>query len=341
MARTLLEVKNLRTYFFTRWGVSRAVDDVSFALRERETLGLVGESGCGKSVTCLSILRLVPRPAGRIIGGEILLEGEDLLQKSEREMREIRGGQVSMILQDPLASLNPVFTVGNQLLEAIPISHELRGHSRWDRAKEMLRLVRIPSPEMRLRNWPHELSGGMRQRVVGAIAMARQPHLLIADEPTTSLDVTIQAQYLSLLREIQREAGVSIIFVTHDFGIVARMCGRVAVMYAGKIVEMAGTMDLFSNPLHPYSMALMRSVPKVEERVERLDSIEGEPPLLHALPQGCRFAPRCPSSFERCAVDMPPLAPITDERSVSCWLYKEVLTEQHESEKNGGCSTGL
>jgi oligopeptide/dipeptide ABC transporter ATP-binding protein len=265
---------------------------------------------------------MVFEPAGRIIGGEIILQGENLVKKSEREMRRIRRSKISMILQDPMTSLNPVFTIGNQLTEAIKIHSGLKGQSLWNRAKKMLEMVQIPSPELRLKNWPHELSGGMRQRVVGAIALSCEPRLLIADEPTTSLDATIQVQYLRLLHELQRQTGLSLIFVTHDFGIVARMCQRAAVMYAGKIVETADVRDLFDSPEHPYTQALMKSVPKVEEKVQRLASIEGQPPPLHDLPPGCAFVPRCPYSTDRCrSTENPPTIEINHEHSVSCWNY--------------------
>jgi oligopeptide/dipeptide ABC transporter ATP-binding protein len=316
-----LEVKNLKTYFFTRWGTVKAVDGVSFCLKEGETLGLVGESGCGKSITCLSILRLVPQPAGRIVGGEILFQGEDLLKKSEREMREIRGAKISMILQDPMTSLNPVFTIGNQLTEAIKIHRGLKGKDLRERAVDILRMVRISSPEERLRNWPHQLSGGMRQRVVAAISLSCEPRLLVADEPTTSLDATIQMQFLRLLREVQQQAGLTMIFVTHDFGIVARMCNRVAVMYAGKIVEMAEVRELFNRAAHPYTEALMKSVPKADEKVERLTSIEGEPPRLHNVPPGCTFTPRCSYAADNCRDEYPPSVEIRSGHLVSCWKY--------------------
>lgn len=322
MDKMHLEVQDLRTYFFTRWGTVKAVDGVSFTLKEGETLGLVGESGCGKSVTCLSLLRLVPEPAARIAGGQILLGGEDLLKKSKEEMRKIRGSKISMILQDPMTSLNPVFNIGNQLTEAIKLHRGLRGKSLRQRAREMLEKVRISSPEARLRNYPHELSGGMKQRVVGAIALSCEPHLLIADEPTTSLDATIQAQYLKLLCELQKQVRLTMIFVTHDFGIVARMCSRVAVMYAGKIVEIADVRELFNHPLHPYTKLLMKSVPRVEEGIERLVSIEGQPPPLHHLPPGCVFALRCPCVEDGCRLkEYPPSVQVTDGHSVSCWKY--------------------
>ena len=320
MVEKLLIVEDLKTYFFTRKGVAKAVDGLSFYLREGETLGLVGESGCGKSMTALSILRLVPQPAGRIVGGRVLLEGEDLLQKSELEMRRIRGRKVAMILQDPMTSLNPAYSVWSQLSETIKLHQKLRGRALWEKARDMLRLVRIPSPEERLRNFPHELSGGMRQRVTGGIALSCQPRLLIADEPTTALDVTIQAQFLALLREVREQLGLSVIFVTHDFGIVETMCDRVAVMYAGKIVEQAPVRELFDAPRHPYTVALMRSVPKVEEKLDRLPAIGAQPPPLYDLPPGCSFFPRCTVGNDKCQ-HSPPQVTVGDEHTVSCWLY--------------------
>jgi oligopeptide/dipeptide ABC transporter ATP-binding protein len=319
---SFLEVNNLRTYFFTRWGTVKAVDDVSFSVSPGESFGLVGESGCGKSITCLSLLRLVPQPAGRIVGGQILLQGENLLNKTEEEMRKIRGAKISIILQDPMTSLNPVFTIGNQLNEPIRIHLRLKGQRLLKRAAELLKLVRIPTPEVCLRNWPHQLSGGMRQRAAAAMALASEPALLIADEPTTSLDATIQVQFLQLLLELKRERGLTLIFVTHDFGIVARMCDRVAVMYAGKIVEMADVRDLFNHPAHPYTQGLMKALPKVDKNVERLVSIEGEPPRLNDVPQGCAFAPRCSSAKDKCQPDQyPPMVEIGEGHWTSCWKY--------------------
>ncbi len=323
MDHPLLEVKDLRTWFFTRWGVVKAVDGVSFTLEAGETLGLVGESGCGKSMTALSILRLQPRPAGRIVGGQVLLQGEDLLQMSEREMRGIRGRQISMILQDPMQSLNPVFSVGEQIAEALRIHQGLEGRTLWEQTRDLLRRVKIPSPELRLRAYPHQMSGGMRQRVVGAISLACRPAILIADEPTTSLDVTIQAQYLRLLKGLQEEMGLALIFITHDFGIVAKMCDRVAVMYAGRIVESAEVRTLFNNPRHPYTVALLNSVPRLETKIERLSSIEGQPPSLDDLPPGCPFAPRCPHARERCRQEYPPEVAVADGHRVSCWMPAE------------------
>ena len=261
----VLKVENLRTYFRTRWGEVKAVDGVSFELRKGETLGIVGESGSGKSVTVLSMMRLIPIPPGRIVEGTITLDGEDLLQLSESEMSKVRGSKIALIIQDPMTSLNPVFTIGNQVTEAIRIHQDIPKRSVMEKALEVLRKVNIPAAESRIRDYPHQLSGGMRQRVVGAIGVSCQPLVLIADEPTTSLDVTIQAQYLKLLRDLQQESGMSLIFITHDFGIVAKMCDRVAVMYAGKIVELGSVRDIFNKPSHPYTEALLASVPKMEE----------------------------------------------------------------------------
>ena len=315
----LLKVSNLKTYFFTNYGIVKAVDGVSFNVKSGETFGIVGESGCGKTITALSIMRLIPEPPGRIVEGEIILEGEDLLKRSLKDMGQIRGKKISMILQDPMTSLNPVFTVGNQLTEAIKIHHGLKGSMLWGRAKELLELVQIPSPEVRLKNWPHELSGGMRQRVVGAIAVSCEPKFLIADEPTTALDATIQVQYLRLLRELQEKTQVGLIIITHDFGIIARMCQRAAVMYAGKIVETGTVKELFDNPSHPYTAALMRSLPKLEEKVERLASIPGQPPPLHAVIQGCRFAERCDFSNNTCLSEYPPEIEISNGHYANCW----------------------
>ena len=318
MGTRLLEVQDLKTYFIRSNSVVKAVDGVSFYVGENETLGLVGESGSGKTVSCLSILRLVPKP-GRIVGGRILLEGEDLLAMSEKKMQEIRGCEISMILQDPMTSLNPVFTIGNQIGESISTHLKFGGAELIARIIEMLKLVRIPAPETRISAYPHQMSGGMKQRVVGAISISCQPRLLIADEPTTSLDVTIQAQYLELLKDIQRELGVSLIFITHDFGIVANMCDRVVVMYAGQIVESAPVRDIFYRPAHPYTAALLKAVPKLETKVDRLTSIPGQPPRLDRLPAGCRFAPRCSRADGKCVQDEPPLLATDDDRSVKCW----------------------
>ena len=320
VAPFVIDVRDLRTHLVTRWGTVRAVDGVSFAIGEGETLGLVGESGSGKSMTCLSLVRLVPRPAARILGGQVLLDGLDILTRSEDEMREIRGRRIGMILQDPMSSLNPVFSIGMQMREPVALYHGLRGAALTARAVALLAAVRIPSPAQRLRAFPHQLSGGMRQRVVGAMAIAAPPRLLIADEPTTSLDLTIQAQYLGLLKELQQRHRFALIFVTHNLGIVAKICDRVAVMYAGRIVEMGPVRRLFTRPAHPYSRALLESIPRLGARAARLTAIEGQPPDLARLPGGCAFAPRCPHVMERCRVEAPPERPVGDEHVARCWL---------------------
>ena len=320
MTTPVIDVRDLRTHIVTRWGTIRAVDGISFSVGEGETLGLVGESGSGKSMTCLSLLRLVPRPAAQIVGGEIRLDGEDLLAKSEREMQRIRGKKIAMILQDPMSSLNPVFSVGMQVREPVAIHQGLRGRALTDRAVALLTSVGIPSPVARMRAFPHQLSGGMRQRVVGAMAIAAPPRLLIADEPTTSLDLTIQAQYLKLLRDLQAQYRLAMIFVTHNLGIVARMCDRVAVMYAGRIVEAGAVQDVFQTPAHPYTRALLESVPRFERTDDRLQAIEGQPPDLAALPPGCAFQPRCPAAVERCSREDPPAFAAGAGRESRCWL---------------------
>ena len=316
----VLEVRDLRTYFVTRWGVVKAVDGVSFDLRRGETLGIVGESGSGKSVTTLSIMRLVPSPPGHIVGGQVLLEGDDILQLSEGDMEHVRGSRIGMVLQDPMTALNPVFDIEDQVGEALKIHKGLGGDSLKDTVIDMLRKVRIPAPDVRIKDYPHQLSGGMRQRVVGAIGISCDPAVLIADEPTTSLDATIQAQYLRLLRELQESTGVGIIFITHDFGIVAKMCDRVAVMYAGKIVEQGDVRQIFNNPSHPYTEALIQSVPKMEVKEDRLYSIPGQPPALWDLPQGCSFAPRCRYAFDRCGEEYPPEFTVDEGQIAACWL---------------------
>jgi len=319
MGTQILNVRDLRTYFITSHSVVKAVDGVSFHVDENETLGIVGESGCGKTVTCLSILRLIPQPTGRIVGGKILFDGEDILAMSEKQVQRLRGRKISMILQDPMVSLNPVFTIGDQIAEAIAIHAKTKKPSLVAKVIEALKLVRIPAPEARIRDYPHQMSGGMKQRVVGAISISCRPRLLIADEPTTSLDVTVQAQYLQLLKDIQRELSMAIIFVTHDFGIVATMCDRVAVMYAGKIVETAPVRDIFHGPAHYYTSCLLKAVPKLRTKVNTLVSIEGQPPKLDNLPDGCRFAPRCARADDRCRRDEPPLLALGGDHYVSCW----------------------
>ena len=293
------------------------MDGVSFTLRQGETLGLVGESGSGKTTTCLSIVGLLPR-AGRIVGGRVLFEGEDLTRKSQRELRRIRGRRIAVILQDPMASLNPLFTIFRQVAEPAFFHQHLRGRTLRERVQGLLRAVRIPSPEWRMREYPHQMSGGMRQRIVGAIALAGGPRVVIADEPTTNLDVTIQAQYLDLLKDIQRETGVALIFVTHNLGIVAKMCDRVAVMYAGKLVEQASVRELFDDPKHPYTRALLGAVPKLGNK-EPLYSIAGQPPNLASLPPGCAFHPRCAEAMTRCVGEEPPELRVAPGWTARCW----------------------
>ncbi|HEY6982791.1 ABC transporter ATP-binding protein [Reyranella sp.] len=328
MAREpLLRLENLSTHYVSAQGarVVRAVDEVSLSLDAGETLGIVGESGSGKSTLALTMLRVLP-PAARIVGGRMLFEGEDLVQKSDAEMRDIRGKRMAMILQDPMASLNPLFTIGNQVAEPIQI-HEKTPHSAaWMRARELLKAVRIPSPETRVRQYPHEMSGGMRQRIVGAIGISCQPRLLIADEPTTSLDLTIQAQYLNLLRELQRAHGLALIFITHNLGIVAKMCDQLAVMYAGRVVESGSVSRIFNAPAHPYTRALLGSIPHMGDPQHRLTAIAGQPPDLAALPQGCSFAPRCPQAVDRCRLEAPPAFSIGEGRMARCWLTREANT---------------
>ncbi len=316
---TVLQVEDLRTHFFTRTGVVKAVDGVSFELKAGETLGIVGESGSGKSMTALSIMRLVPEPGGRIVGGRIMFDGQDLVEMNGSDMSDIRGRDICMILQDPMTSLNPVLSIGDQLTETYRTDASGPARAVWQRAVELLQMVRIPAPEIRMRAFPHQMSGGMRQRVVGAIAISRSPKVLIADEPTTSLDATIQLQYLRLLKDIQAETGAAIIFITHDFGIVARMCDRVAVMYAGKIVEIADVEDLFFRPQHPYTQALLGSVPDLEEDVEWLTSIHGQPPQLDQMPIGCSFQPRCEYAFEKCEEEYPPEYLVGNKHIARCW----------------------
>jgi oligopeptide transport system ATP-binding protein len=316
----ILKVEDLHTAFFTRKAVIRAVDGVSFFVREGETLGIVGESGCGKTVTGLSLMRLLPEPSGRIIGGKIIFDGRNLVELDKHQMRAYRGKMISMILQDPMTSLNPVYTIGDQISESVRLHQGLPDDMVEPEVISALRLLKIPAPEQRLNDYPFQLSGGMRQRVVGAIAMSCHPRLLIADEPTTALDATIQAQYIALFKDIQQKTNVGIIFITHDFGVVANMCHRVAVMYAGKIVETAPTSIIFKAPRHPYTTALINSVPRLERKKDdRLDSIEGQPPSMANLPPGCRFAPRCTVAQDICREQEPPEVEVGPEHSVSCW----------------------
>jgi oligopeptide/dipeptide ABC transporter ATP-binding protein len=323
MTQPLLELDHLQTYFVSAKGtrVVKAVDGVSFTLDEGETLGVVGESGSGKTVTSLSILRLLP-PAARIVGGEIRFAGENLVAKSEREMQRVRGSQITMILQDPLMSLNPLFTIGEQIAEPLRVHRGMRGRGLTARIRELLLGVRIPSPEVRMREYPHQMSGGMRQRIVGAIGISCEPRLLIADEPTTSLDVTIQAQYLALLKDIQKRSGLGMIFITHNMGIVAKMCDKVGVMYAGRLVERAPVRTIFTKPAHPYTEALLNAMPKLTEKTERLWSIDGQPPDLANLPPGCAFSPRCPKAEDRCHREVPPEFQVDDNHHTRCWLWE-------------------
>ena len=295
----VLSVKDLKTQFTTKYGTVKAVDGVSFDLKKGETLGIVGESGSGKSVTSLSLMRLVPQPPGEIVSGEVNLNGKNLLDLSENEMTEIRGGEISLILQDPMTALNPCFSIENQVGEGIRIHQGDKGKNLFEKVVDALKSVRIPAADQRAKDYPHQLSGGMRQRVVGAIGISSNPSVIIADEPTTSLDVTIQGAYLRLLKQIQEETGVGIIFITHDFGIVAKMCDRVAVMYAGRIVESADVRTIFNNPLHEYTKALIESVPKLEQKTGRLTQIKGQPPALWDLPDGDTFAPRSTLKFSK------------------------------------------
>lgn len=319
----LLDVKDLKTHFFQRQGVLKAVDGVSFTVREGEAVGLVGESGSGKTMTCLSLMRLVPRPGARIVGGEVWFRDQNLLELTEAEMREYRGHRMAMIMQDPQTSLNPVLTIGNQVMEPVKLHLKERGAQALERVLEALRAVRIPSPEDRLRQYPHQFSGGMRQRVVAAMGLVTNPELLIADEPTTSLDVTIQAQFLGLIRDLQREHQTSVIWVTHDLGIVAQMCDRVNVMYAGRIVESGEVRKIYKEPQHPYTKALLDSVPIMGKPRPRLYQIDGQPPDLRSIPTGCPFWPRCPSVMDICKEQYPPKTPTGGDDFVHCWLAEK------------------
>ena len=321
----LLEVKNLKTYFYTEDGVVKAVDGVDFYLRRGEVLGLVGESGCGKSVTSHSIMRLIGQP-GKIVEGQILFDERDLAKASEKDMRQIRGNRISMIFQQPTSCLNPVFKVGDQIAEVLDIHQKLGKEKGWARAVELLKMVGIPEPERRVHAFPHEMSGGMAQRVMIAMALACVPELLIADEPTTALDVTIQAQILNLMRDLHRNMETSIILITHDLGIVAEMCNRVAVMYAGRIVEQTDVRTLFKDPKHPYTRGLIGSIPVLGKVKDELEVIPGSVPNLIDLPPGCRFAPRCRARLEhqltRCVEQEPDLSPVSPNHTVRCWLFE-------------------
>ncbi len=321
----LLEVRDLRTQFFTQDGVVKAVDGVSFHLMPGETLGLVGESGCGKSITALSIMRLIPSPPGKIVSGEILFEGEDILKMSDDEVRSIRGRKIAMIFQDPMTSLNPVLTINRQISEALELHLGMSKQQARQRTIELLKMVGIPNAEQRVDQYPHQFSGGMRQRVMIAMALSCNPSLLIADEPTTALDVTIQAQILDLIRNLQREHNTALILITHDLGVVAGMTDRIHVMYAGHIVEAAPTEELFENPKHPYTVGLLNSIPRLDApRKEKLNPIRGLPPDLIDLPDMCPFVPRCDYAREKCSEKNPPLFEVNPVHRSACWYWEEV-----------------
>ncbi|HEV2662844.1 MAG TPA: ABC transporter ATP-binding protein [Ktedonobacteraceae bacterium] len=323
MAMNLLEVNNLQTYFFTRGGVVKAVNNVSFVMKAGETLGVVGESGCGKSVTALSVMRLVANPPGKIVGGEINFNGENILEKNQSELTALRGSKISMIFQDPMTSLNPVFTVGYQIAETVKRHRkDVSNDQAWKRAVEMLDLVRISDPKRRAKNYPHEFSGGMRQRVMIAIALSCNPQLLIADEPTTALDVTIQAQVLELMKGLSQEFNTAVMLITHDLGVVAGTCQHVNVMYAGHIIESAPVKQIFETPAHPYTVGLLQSIPRLHEsRGSRLTPIAGQPPDLSNEPVGCPYAPRCPKVQNRCRQERPELMPVGRGEQVAACFY--------------------
>ena len=323
MSSALLEIKGLKTYFFTRKGVVKAVDGVDLSIDEGDTLGLVGESGCGKSMTALSIMRLVPEPVGRIVEGEILFDGKDLANATEAEMRKIRGNRISMVFQEPMTSLNPVLKVGDQIAEAIQLHQEVSPKEAWGRSIEMLHLVGIPSPETRVNEYPHQMSGGMRQRVMIAMALSCRPKLMIADEPTTALDVTIQAQILDLINRLKERVGSSILLITHNLAVVAEVAQYVGVMYAGHIVEYGNVLRIFKNPRHPYTVGLFRSIPQKRRRTkkDRLQAISGLVPELLGLPAGCKFHDRCSEVSPHCKEEGPPLLEVEPGHQVRCWLY--------------------
>ncbi len=323
MTETLLEIKNLKTHFFVRDRIAKAVDNVSFTVAPGATLGLVGESGCGKSVTAHSIMRLIPEPPGKIVGGSIMFDDQDLVKASERRMRSIRGNRISMIFQEPMTALNPVFTVGDQVGEVIHLHKRLSKHEVRKRVIEMFQRVGIPAPETRLDEYPHQMSGGMRQRVIIAMALACTPRLMIADEPTTALDVTIQAQILDLMNGLKSETGAAILFITHDLGVIAKMAQHVAVMYAGRIVEYADVRSLFSSPAHPYTVGLMQSIPVygIKKTRSRLITIEGTVPSLFNLPRGCAFSNRCPDVMSDCTATEPGIYSTGNNHMVRCLKY--------------------
>ncbi|MFB0544052.1 MAG: ABC transporter ATP-binding protein [Candidatus Bathyarchaeia archaeon] len=317
----LLEIRGLKTYFFMSTGTVRAVDGVDFSMEDKQMVGIVGESGCGKSVTALSVMSLVPNPPGRIVAGEIIFEGEDLLKKTDEEMQKIRGGRIAMSFQDPMTYLNPVKRAGEQIAEAITLHQRVEKEEALEMAVESIELVGIPSPSERAKDYPHQLSGGMRQRIMIAMSMSCKPHLLIADEPTTALDVITQDEILELMENLKHELGTSTILITHDLAIVAGLCDRVAVMYAGNVVEYADTSPLYDDPLHPYTNGLMNSILRLDRGKERLESITGSVPDLVNPPPGCKFHPRCPHSMPLCSNQSPPLLDVGGHRLVACHLY--------------------
>lgn len=324
VAQNLLEVKNLKTYFKTEEGIVKAVDGVSFNLEKGKTLGIVGESGCGKSVTSLSIMRLIPNPPGKIVDGTIVFDGQDLLGKTERQMRSIRGNDISMIFQEPMTSLNPIMKIGSQITEAILLHQRLGESEAKKKAIEMLARVGIPMPEKRFESYPHQLSGGMRQRVMIAMALSCNSKLLIADEPTTALDVTIQAQIIDLMKKMRSEFGASIILITHDLGVVAGLADDIAVMYAGKIIEKGSVRHIFKDARHPYTIGLLQSIPRIDEDRDRLQAIEGVVPNQKDMPSGCAFCPRCTRATKRCSTEQPPLRSFDEgKRAVACWNAEE------------------
>jgi len=320
MTKPLLEVSDLKTHFFTDDGVVKAVDGVSFSVDKKESFGLVGESGCGKSITALSIIRLIPNPPGKIVGGNILLEGEDLVNKSEREMQKIRGKEISMIFQEPMTSLDPLFTIGDELVEVLMLHQNLDRKEAMKKSIEMLKIVGIPEAEKRIKEYPHQLSGGMRQRAMIAMALSCNPKLLIADEPTTALDVTIQAQILRLIEDLKDDFSTAVLLITHDLGVVAETCKNVAVMYAGKIVEQGNVDDIFENPLHPYTVGLNNAIPRLDVDKKRLQIIEGNVPNLIDMPKGCKFYPRCPYVMDICRTVEPPLEKKENGHLSRCYL---------------------
>jgi len=338
VAEPLLSVRNLKTYFYTDEGVVRAVDGLTYDLHKGETLGIVGESGCGKSVHALSVMRLIPTPPGKIVEGEILFEGKNLLKLPDEQMRHIRGNRIAMIFQEPMTSLNPVLTIGEQIAEAVILHQRLDKKAAWERAIEMLERVKMPVARERIKDYPHQFSGGMRQRVMIAMALSCNPSILIADEPTTALDVTIQAQILDLIRELQQEFNMAVIMITHNLGVVAELTDNVVVMYAGKPVEHADVNRIFQDPKHPYTWGLLHSIPKLYERKERLIPIEGQPPSLIDLPPGCPFAPRCQFAMEICVQADPPDYDVGPNHTAKCYLHGEHASPE---EKRAGVAAGI